>query len=106
MRYDTKVYFWKTGTGKYNPITHRHDNKLKLVFTTYANVTDLGLNKQVELLGGIKEGSKTIRLAHEPEYNGEWDFMTVDNHISPKYRFVSSINVLKGYAMVVGKDNG
>ena len=106
MRYDTKVYFCKTGTGKYDPFTHKHDNNLKLVFTAYANVTDLGLTNQVELLGGIKEGSKTIRLAHEPEHNGEWDFMTIDNQISPKYRFVSSINVLKGYAMIVGRDNG
>ncbi len=106
MRYDTKVYFWKTSAGKYNSVTHRHDNNIKLVFTAYANVTDLGLDKQVELLGGIKEGSKTIRLAHEPEHNGEWGFMTISNHVSPKYRFVSSLNVLKGYAMVVGKDNG
>lgn len=106
MRYDTKLYFWKDGTDKYNPVTHKHDNNLKLVFTAYANVTDLGLTNQVELLGGIKEGSKTIRLAYEPEHNGEWDYMTIDNHVSPKYRFVSSINVLKGYAMIVGLDNG
>ena len=106
MRYDTKVLFWNAGTGKYNPVTHTHDNHRKLVFTAYANVTDLGLDKQVELLGGIKEGSKTIRLAHEPEHNGEWDYMTINSHASPKYRFVSSLNVLKGYAMVVGKDNG
>lgn len=106
MRYDTKVYFWKDGTGKYNPVTHKHEKSIQLTCTAYANVTDLGLTNQVELLGGIKEGSKTIRLAHEPEHNGEWDYMTIDSHVSPKYRFVSSINVLKGYAMIVGRDNG
>lgn len=106
MRYDTKVYFWKDETGKYNPVTHKHDNNIELVLTAYANVTDLGLDKQVELLGGIKEGAKTIRLAHESDHNVVWDFMTISNHVSPKYRFVSSLNVLKGYAMVVGKDNG
>ena len=99
MRYDTKVYFWKDETGKYNPVTHKHDNNLKLV----ANVTDLGLAKQVELLGSIKEGSKTIRMIDLPP--DKYDFIKIEND-SHKYRFVSSLNVLKGYAMIVGRDNG
>lgn len=103
MRYDTKVYFWKDETGKYNPVTHKHDNNLKLVFTAYANVTDLGLAKQVELLGSIKEGSKTIRMIYLPP--DKYDFIKTEND-SRKYRFVSSLNVLKGYAMIVGRDNG
>ena len=103
MRYDTKVYFWKDGTGKYNPVTHKHDNNLKLVFTAYANVTDLGLAKQVELLGSIKEGSKTIRMIDLPP--DKYDFIKIGND-SHKYRFVSSLNVSKGYAMIVGRDNG
>ena len=103
MRYDTKVYFWKTGTGKYDPFTHKHDNNLKLVFTAYANVTDLGLAKQVELLGSIKEGSKTIRIIDLPP--DKYDFIKIEND-PHKYRFVSSLNVSKGYAMIVGRDNG
>lgn len=103
MRYDTKVYFWKNGTDKYNPVTHKHDNNLKLVFTAYANVTDLGLTNQVELLGGIKEGSKTIRIIDLPP--DKYDFIKIEND-SYKYRFVSSLNVSKGYAMIVGRDNG
>lgn len=103
MRYDTKVYFWKTSTGKYNPVTHKHDNNLKLVFTAYANVTDLGLAKQVELLGSIKEGSKTIRMIDLPP--DKYDFIKIEND-SHKYRFVSSLNISKGYAMIVGRDNG
>lgn len=103
MRYDTKVYFWKDETGKYNPVTHKHDNNLKLVFTAYANVTDLGLAKQVELLGSIKEGSKTIRMIDLP--TDKYDFIKIEND-SHKYRFVSSLNVSKGYAMIVGRDNG
>lgn len=103
MRYDTKVYFCKDETGKYNPVTHKHDNNLKLVFTAYANVTDLGLAKQVELLGSIKEGSKTIRMIDLPP--DKYDFIKIEND-SHKYRFVSSLNVSKGYAMIVGRDNG
>ncbi|MDB6233515.1 hypothetical protein [Lactobacillus amylovorus] len=103
MRYDTKVYFWKDETGKYNPVTHKHDNNLKLVFTAYANVTDLGLAKQVELLGSIKEGSKTIRMIDLPP--DKYDFIKIEND-SHKYRFVNSLNVSKGYAMIVGRDNG
>ncbi|MCT3595626.1 hypothetical protein EFR91_03050 [Lactobacillus amylovorus] len=103
MRYDTKVYFWKDETSKYNPVTHKHDNNLKLVFTAYANVTDLGLAKQVELLGSIKEGSKTIRMIDlSPD---KYDFIKIEND-SHKYRFVSSLNVSKGYAMIAGRDNG
>lgn len=103
MRYDTKVYFWKDGTGKYNPVTHKHEKSIQLTCTAYANVTDLGLTNQVELLGGIKEGSKTIRMIDLPL--DKYDFIKIEND-SHKYRFVSSLNVSKGYAMIVGRDNG
>lgn len=103
MRYDIKVTFYRDETGKYNPVTHKHDNNLKLVFTAYANVTDLGLAKQVELLGSIKEGSKTIRMIDLPP--DKYDFIKIEND-SHKYRFASSLNISKGYAMIVGRDNG
>lgn len=103
MRYDTKVYFWKDGTGKYNPVTHKHEKSIQLTYTAYANVTDLSLTNQVELLGGIKEGSKTIRMTVLPPDKYDYIKIAEDPHT---YRFVSSLEVLKGYAMIVGQDNG
>lgn len=103
MRYDTKVIFWNEGQSKYNPVTHKHEIKAKKVSINFCNVTDLGTSMQVELLGALKEGSKTIRMLVLPDF--KYDYITVEND-SHKYRFVSSLKVLKGYAMIVGRDNG
>ena len=103
MRYDTKVYFW-TESEKYNPLKHSKEKHIQLTHSAYANVTDLGIAKQVELLGGIKNGTKTIRLVDE--FTDQWDYITLDAEgKGKKYRFISSLNVLKGYAMIVGTDN-
>ena len=103
MRYDTIVSFFKDADQKYNPRTHKHNREPIFVDSIFANVTDLGLTNQVELLGGIKEGSKTIRIIDLPP--DKYDFIKIEND-SHKYRFVSSLNVSKGYAMIVGRDNG
>ena len=39
------------------------------------------------------------------DFDKSWDYMTIDGD-EHKYRFVSSLNVLKGYAMIVGEDVG
>lgn len=103
MRYDTIVSFFKDSDGKYNPRTHKHNNEPIFVDSIFANVTDLGLKNQVQLLGGIEQGSKTVRMPEK--LNQDWDYMTIDGD-EHKYRFVSSITVLKGYAMIVGEDVG
>lgn len=105
LRYDTKVYFWNDSNKKYNPHTHEYETEAVLSQSKMANVTDLGLEKQVRLLGGIKTGTKTVRLPLNDLL--KWTYMTLDSEgKSTKYRFVSSLNVLKGYAMIVGTDNG
>lgn len=103
MRYDTSVSFWSEGSNKYNSLTHKHEKTPTKVDEKYCNVTDLGTAKQVELLGSIKQGSKTIRMIDLPPY--KYDFIKIEND-SHKYRFVNSLNVSKGYAMIVGRDNG
>ena len=35
----------------------------------------------------------------------DWDYMTIDGD-DRKYRFISSLNLSKGYAMIVGEDVG
>lgn len=103
MRYDTSVSFWSEGSNKYNSLTHKHEKTPTKVDEKYCNVTDLGTAKQVELLGSIKQGSKTIRMIDLPP--DKYDFIKIEND-SHKYRFVNSLNVSKGYAMIVGRDNG
>ena len=105
LRYDTKVYFWNDADKKYNPHTHKYETGTVLAQSKIANVTDLGLDKQVRLLGGIKTGTKTVRLPLNDL--SKWSYMTFDSEgKGTKYRFVSSLDVLKGYAMIVGTDNG
>lgn len=103
MRYDTIVSFFRDADGKYNPRTHKHNSESIFVGSVFANVTDLGLKNQVQLLGGIKQGSKTVRMTEN--LDKDWEYMTIDGD-EHKYRFVSSIAVLKGYAMIVGEDVG
>lgn len=103
MRYDTIVSFFRDADGKYNPRTHKHNGEPILVDSVFANVTDLGLKNQVQLLGGIKQGSKTVRITEN--LNKDWDYMTIDGD-EHQYRFISSLNVLKGHAMIVGEDVG
>lgn len=102
MRYDTKVIFYKDEKDKYNPRTSKHEHSIKS-WTMLANVTDLGTNKQVELLGGLSQGAKTVRLPSE--ISAAWDYLMIEND-NIQYRFKASIDVLKGYAMIVGQDNG
>ena len=103
MRYDTVVSFFKNADGKYNPRTHKHNAEPIFVDSIFANVTDLGLKNQVQLLGGIKQGSKTVRMTEN--LDKDWDYMTIDGD-DRKYRFINSLNLSKGYAMIVGEDVG
>ena len=101
MRFDTKITFYhKIDTG-YDPKTSEHVYKLTS-WQEWANVTDVSTASQVELLGKIEQGVKTIRLMQQPL---DWDYLQIKDS-STRYRFNSSINALKGYAMIVGQDNG
>lgn len=103
MRYDTIVSFFRDADGKYNPRTHKHNSEPIFVDSVFANVTDLGLKNQVQLLGGIKQGTKTVRL--KEKVAAAWDYLTIDGD-DRKYRFISSLSVQKGYAVIVGEDVG
>lgn len=102
MRYDTKITLYKNNGSGYNPRTSKHIHKLTS-WNEWANVTDLSTKKQVELLGSIKQGSKTIRFPLA--IDKKWDYLTIENDPT-HYRFNSSVKVLKGFAMIVGQDNG
>ncbi|HGM1653688.1 TPA: hypothetical protein ACKJ5X_002075 [Neisseria gonorrhoeae] len=94
---------FKNSDDKYDPRTHKHNAEPILVDSFFANVTDLGLKNQVQLLGGIKQGTKTVRL--KEKVANDWDYLTIDGD-DLKYRFISSLSVQKGYAVIVGEDVG
>lgn len=102
MRYDTLVTFWQEKEF-YNPVTKKHENKEVQLTQMFCNVTDLGIQRQVELLGGIDEGSKAVRMMRLPP--NKYDYIKITG-INEKYRFISSLHVQKGYAMIVGVDSG
>jgi hypothetical protein len=100
MRYDTQVKFWDDSQKRYNPRTHTYDSA-KVVDVCMCNVTDLGVEKQVQLLGDVKQSGKTVRMAMPPA--SHWTYLTVGS--SPTiYRLVSAETVSKGYSIVVGED--
>lgn len=102
MRYDSLVTFWQEKEF-YNPVTKKHEKKEVQLTQMFCNVTDLGIKRQVELLGGIDEGSKTVRMMALPP--NQYDYIKIAGS-NEKYRFISSLHVQKGYAMIVGVDSG
>ena len=102
MRYDMKINFFNSEEKKYNPRTHQYEGSTRLVNQEMANVTDLGLTRQVEIFGAFKEGRKTIRLINKPPE--KWSFLMLENDKN-KYFLLSSLNPSKGYALIVGENN-
>ncbi len=102
MRYDTKIAFYDEISKKYNPLTHKYESGTSLVCKIMANVTDLGLTRQMEIFGSIKQGRKTIRLVEKPPE--KWSFLMLENS-EEKYFLLSSIQVSKGFTLIVGESN-
>lgn len=103
MRYDTPIHFYyEQNHNQFDIDTGKH-NKDTTTFKQMANVTDLGANKQVAILGKLTQGSKTVRLPFA--LKRPWSYLTIGDD-SKRYKLKSTINVLKGYAMIVGEDLG
>ena len=75
----------------------------KLVAQRYANVTDVGTNRLVELFSRLDQNAKVIRL--ESPINEAWSYLTIDDG-SIKYRLETQRQPLKGTTLIVGEDNG
>lgn len=62
MRYDTPVFFQKVDAGAYNPKTGNYSADLVEEVKLYASVTDTTTAQLTLVYGGIKQGSRVIRL--------------------------------------------
>ncbi|AKP66101.1 MULTISPECIES: hypothetical protein [Companilactobacillus] len=77
MRFDTPITFYTDPSNKYNPETGQHDSTPTEVFKCWANVTDNGVQRNVETFGNYNIQTKTIRLVESINFN--WSFLLIGN---------------------------
>ena len=99
MRYDTKVTFYTEKKGQYNPYTSKHEHARE-PWEVLANVTDLGTQSQMRLLGKLDSGAKTVRLLEDPPDG--WSYLTI-NDDKARYVKKTEVRALKGHALIVGE---
>lgn len=102
MRYDTKVSFYQSNS-KYDPRLSKYSLNNELLAEVMANVTDLGIDRQMQIFGVLKQGQKTIRLINSPPK--KWSFLMIDGD-KAHYKISSMLQVSKGSALIVGAENG
>ncbi|MQB59176.1 hypothetical protein DN431_05105 [Lactobacillus reuteri] len=95
--------FFNEGKRKYNPITSSYEGELELVADVMGNVTDVGTDRTVRLLGSITQGVKIIRIVEPIEK--KWAYLTIDDG-STKYRMRTTTIPLKNVSILVGEDIG
>ncbi|WP_191990811.1 hypothetical protein [Limosilactobacillus reuteri] len=103
MRYNHEIKFFNEGKRKYNPITSSYEGELELVADVMGNVTDVGTDRTVRLLGSITQGVKIIRIVEPIEK--KWAYLTIDDG-STKYRMRTTTIPLKNVSILVGEDIG
>lgn len=103
MRYNHEIKFFNEGKRKYNPITSSYEGELELVADVMGNVTDVGADRTVRLLGSITQGVKIIRIVEPIEK--KWAYLTIDDG-STKYRMRTTTIPLKNVSILVGEDIG
>ena len=99
MRFDTKITFYTEKKGQYNPYTSKHEHARE-PREVLANITDLGTQSQMRLLGKLDSGAKTVRLLEDPPES--WSYLTINND---KARYVkkTEVRALKGHSLIVGE---
>lgn len=99
MRYDTKITFYTEKKGQYNPYTSKHEHARE-PWEVLANITDLGTQSQIRLLGKLDSGAKTVRLLEEPP--ADWSFLKIGDG-KTLYVKKTEVKALKGHALIVGE---
>lgn len=102
MRYDTKIKFCDSSPRKYNPHTSLYEGGTKVIAEYIANVTNLGIDRQMQIFGELKEDQKVVRLMEDPPK--KWSFILIDGK-DKHYTLSSELKVLKGCAIIIGGTN-
>lgn len=104
MRKTQIIRFYFQDENGYNPYAEEDTiTSPKLVAQRYANVTDVGTNRLVELFSKLNQNAKVVRL--DAPVNELWSYLTIDDG-SIKYRLEIQRQPLKGTTLIVGEDNG
>lgn len=103
MRYDQTAAFYEKGQRRYNPRTSTYEGGAQEIATIECNVTDLGTNRQVQLLGALKQGQKVVRLQTRPPE--KWSFLVLSNDNDKHYILTTALDTLKGYTLIVGEQS-
>lgn len=98
------IKFYYQDENSYDPYSDEDiSTEPKLVAKRYANVTDVGTNRLVELFSKLNQNAKVVRL--DSPVNKLWSYLTIDDG-SIKYRLEIQRQPLKGTTLIVGEDNG
>lgn len=98
------IKFYYQDENSYDPYSDEDiSTEPKLVAKRYANVTDVGTNRLVELFSKLNQNAKVVRL--DSPVNELWSYLTIDDG-SIKYRLEIQRQPLKGTTLIVGEDNG
>lgn len=100
MRLDTVVKFYSESERHYDPKVHSYVGGVTLVATVMANVTELGTNRSMELLGSYTANSKVVRLVDSVPT--KWSYLTISD-IDKKYRLQTSRQTQKMTSLLVGE---
>lgn len=104
MRKTQIIKFYFQDENGYDPYAEEDTiTSPKLVAQRYANVTDVGTNRLVELFSRLDQNAKVIRL--ESPVNELWSYLTIDDG-SIKYRLEIQRQPLKGTTLIVGEASG
>ena len=98
MRLDTVVKFYSESERHYDPKTHGYVGGVTLVATVMANVTELGTNRSMELLGSYTANSKVVRLVGSVPQ--KWSYLMIGDK---KYRLQTSRQTQKMTSLLVGE---
>ena len=98
MRLDTVVKFYSESEKHYDPKAHGYVGGVTLVTTVMANVTELGTNRSMELLGSYTANSKVVRLVDSVP--SKWSYLMIGDK---KYRLQTSRQTQKMTSLLVGE---
>lgn len=79
MRYDKQVFFVKEGEDEYDYSTGDYVTTEPIKEEVWANVSDMGTERQTLIFGAVKQGALTIRL--RSKYEKPFDMIEYDGNI-------------------------
>lgn len=97
MRYDTPIFFQKIVPGELNETTHNYSADTVTEDKKWACVTSSGVETLKLVYGGIRQGSRTIRL--QRPYNKPFDRIRIGEGETAKLYKVDFVRYNKAFVV-------